>query len=90
MNASEMVGNFISSLEYGNIPFPILFEAKKAVVDCIGVSIAATREPCLNILRSSIEKMGGHQHSALLCTKIQTSPLLAALYNGTMAHALDF
>jgi 2-methylcitrate dehydratase PrpD len=91
MKASEIVGSFVSGLQYERIPPPVILEAKKAMLDCIGVSIAATREPALTILRSFIKRMGGgKQFSALMCTKVRTSPLFSALYNGTMAHALDF
>lgn len=90
MRAVELVGSFISTLKYENIPPLVILEAKKAMIDCIGVSIAAINEPCLNILRLLVQRMGGHPCSALLATNIRTSPSWAALYNGTMAHALDF
>ena len=86
----ELIGNFISTLAYEDIPSSVILEAKRAIVDCIGVSIAAIREPCLDILRSLVQRMGGHPSSTLLGTNIRTSPSWAALYNGTMAHALDF
>ena len=90
MKIIEWVGHFISTLDFEDIPSLVISEAKKAMVDCIGVSIAAVREPCLNILRPLIQRMGGEPCSALLGTNIHTSPPWAALYNGTMAHALDF
>jgi 2-methylcitrate dehydratase PrpD len=90
MKTEEMVGRFVSDLRYENIPPPVILEAKKAIIDCLGVSIAAFREPCLDILFSFIEKMGGRPSSTLFGTNVRTSPAWAALYNGTMAHALDF
>lgn len=90
MKTVELVGNFISTLAYKDIPSLAILEAKRAIVDCIGVSIAAIREPCLDILRSLVQKMGGYPSSTLLGTNIRTSPSWAALYNGTMAHALDY
>jgi 2-methylcitrate dehydratase PrpD len=90
MKPLEAVSNFIANSRYREIPDPVLAEARKAIIDCIGVSLAATREPCLSILRSFIEKMGGEPRSLLWGTHTRTSPVWAALYNGTMAHALDF
>lgn len=90
MKTEEMVSHFVSDLRYENIPPPVILEAKKAVMDCLGVSMAAFREPCLDILRSFIRKMGGEPCSTLWGTNLRSSPTWAALYNGTMAHALDF
>ncbi|MFH1125471.1 MAG: MmgE/PrpD family protein, partial [Pseudomonadota bacterium] len=90
MKTEDMVSHFVSDLRYENIPPPVILEAKKAIIDCLGVSIAAFREPCLDILLSFVQKMGGQPSSTLLGTHVRTSPTWAALYNGTMAHALDF
>lgn len=90
MKTLRLVTDFITTLKHQDIPISVLTEAKKAMIDCVGVSLAATHEPCLSILRSFIEQMGGKSRSTLLGTYIRTSPAWAALYNGTMAHALDF
>ncbi|MFB3885862.1 MAG: MmgE/PrpD family protein [Thermodesulfobacteriota bacterium] len=90
MKIIERVSHFISTLELEQVPSSVILEAKKAMADCIGVSIAAAREPCLSILRPLIQRMGGEPRSTLWGTAIRTSPSWAALYNGTMAHALDF
>src|SRR5208282_2269185 len=90
MKALEFVSSFIAESSYGEIPAQVLGEAKKAMIDCLGVSLAATQEPCLSIVRSFIETMGGEPRSTLWGTRFRTSPAWAALYNGTMAHALDF
>ncbi len=90
MNALESVTGFITGLRLDEIPSPVLAEARKAIIDCIGVSLAARREPALSILASFIGNMGGEPRATLWGTRSRTSPVWAALYNGTMAHALDF
>jgi 2-methylcitrate dehydratase PrpD len=90
MKAIELVGKFVATLAFEEIPSPVVLKAKRSMMDCLGVSLAASQEPCLDILRSFIRTMGGHPHSSLLGNDFRTSPAWASLYNGTMAHALDF
>lgn len=64
--------------------------AKTAILDTIGVTLAGSMEESGKIITEFIKKVGGEQVSTVIGQCLKTSPQNAALANGTMAHALDF
>jgi 2-methylcitrate dehydratase PrpD len=65
-------------------------QAKAAITDTIGVTLAGAPEPCTQIL-FNVQGIGGAAGEALIFgTDRRTSALDAALVNGTASHALDY
>ncbi|MDO8673863.1 MAG: MmgE/PrpD family protein [Dehalococcoidia bacterium] len=86
----ERVSRFVSETGFDDVPAQAIEVAKEAILDCVGVTLAALREPSSLAMLDLVQELGGNPLSCILGTGIKTSPTLAALANGTMAHALDY
>ncbi|HEX5474105.1 MAG TPA: MmgE/PrpD family protein [Vicinamibacterales bacterium] len=64
--------------------------ARAAWIDTIGVILAGSVEPAARLVQALVRADGGLPRCHLLGGDLLTSPGLAALANGTAAHALDF
>jgi len=83
------LGEKAREIRFEDLPEEAVATARQAILDTIGVSLAGSREDCVRILRTAVApQMQGP--SSLLGHNASTSPLDAALINGTAAHALDF
>lgn len=79
----------------GTHVFPPLARARAldAVTDCVACMFAGSREPLagpLRIVLPSAPSPGEALHSVLVGTGRFAAPADAALFNGTLAHALDY
>jgi 2-methylcitrate dehydratase PrpD len=86
----EMLASFIAEMDYEKLPPEVVAVAKQAILDSIGVSLAGSSEELVGILVSLARELGGTPVSGIIGTGLRTSPVLAALANGAMAHALDY
>ena len=70
--------------------FPPLARARAldAITDCIGCLLAGTQTPVASILRSVLSP--SENGALLIAEDYRASPSDAALYHGTLAHALDY
>jgi 2-methylcitrate dehydratase PrpD len=69
---------------------PALDLAERAVVDTVGVMLAAREDPTVNSLVSAVDVDGSSGGASVLVHGSRTDPRNAALVGGTSAHALDF
>jgi 2-methylcitrate dehydratase PrpD len=76
-------------IQLENIPAEALTNAKMALLDTVGVTLAGSREDCVNFVRKAADCFAPGD-ATLFGDTIAVSPLDAALINGTAAHALDF
>jgi 2-methylcitrate dehydratase PrpD len=90
MRIGEQIAKFVSAFPAREIPEGVVERAKAAIMDCIGVALAGLHEECSLMVRRVVESMGGSPQATLWGTGERTSVALAALANGTAAHALDF
>ena len=90
MTVSKKIAEFVLTQDGNNLPAAALARAKAAVMDYVGVTFAGLSERCSEIVREIVETLGGRPQATVWGTKIKTSVLLAALANGTAAHALDY
>lgn len=68
----------------------IILQAKRCIVDWIGVTLEGLNHSSISILFQTIKELGGKGQATILGTAIKTSILHAALVNGAMSHVLDF
>lgn len=89
---TALVADWIASTRYEHLPEQAVRFATDAITDCVGVALAGAREPLGPILLSNIGSgtappgRGCH----LLGTDRKAGATDAALYNGTVSHALDY
>jgi 2-methylcitrate dehydratase PrpD len=87
---TEKLVDFLVSVDGSDIPDAAIGEAKKAVVDCIGVMLAGAHEPVSRLVIEQINQAQEKPVAQVLGTRHRVSPLSAALANGVLAHALEF
>ena len=90
MAITERLAQLIAETTYEQLPASAVTQAKRALLDIIGVTLAGHGEAAGQIITAFVKDAGGHQQAAILGTSLYTSPALAALANGTLGHALDF
>lgn len=88
---TQDVAQFIVDTTYDAISKDVETIIKHAFIDTIGVAFAGRDEECVTITRA-YAKTEGAKYGARIWGRHdeQTSVTMAALVNGTMAHALDF
>jgi 2-methylcitrate dehydratase PrpD len=87
---SRRLAEFVSSARLEDFPPEAAGTARTAVLDCIGVALAGSREPSTEAIVDLIREDGGAGRSTVLGTEGTTSPSAAALANGLLAHVLEF
>ena len=90
MALTEQVAHLIAETTYEQLPAEAVTQAKRALLDTLGVTLAGHQETAGQIITAWIKEHGGNQEAAVLGTTLSTTPALAALANGTLGHALDF
>lgn len=90
MGLTLELGAFVSRLQYRDLPAEAIAVARLGFVDCVGVMIAGSVEPVVDIVaRTVLDGCTGGEAAVLLSARRAPSPL-AAWVNGTAAHALDY
>lgn len=87
---TEQIADFIVKSEYSSIPKEAILIAKNSIIDGIGVALAGTQEPSGILISEYARDMGEMGGAVVIGRRFKTSPLLAALANGTLMHALAF
>jgi 2-methylcitrate dehydratase PrpD len=87
---AEVLAEFAVNSKYEDLPRETKDQVKRYVLDVIGCTIGSSRRPQINILTEVLKEQGGQPYSSIFAHGFKTSPMNAALLNGTMGHALDF
>ena len=72
------------------IPEEAYYRSKIAVMDCVGVALAGSREPVGRIMLDYAHALTGGGEATIWGTAHKVAAAEAALVNGTMSHALDY
>ena len=87
---TEQLARFVVEWRPGEIPPAALREARRALIDILGVALVGSREPGSRIVASFARREGAGGPAVLIGHDARTSASLAALTNGTSGHALDY
>ncbi len=90
MNYTQKVADFVSLTTFESIPRAALGEAKRAILDCVGVMLAGSKEESARICARLAKEESSNQDSTVIGQGFKSSPVMAAFSNGTAGHALDF
>jgi 2-methylcitrate dehydratase PrpD len=90
MNATSKIARFVVETEFKKIPSEAVKIAKTAVLDCLGVALAGSKERSAEICAEIARQEHAKQESTVIGQGFKSSALHAAFANGTAAHALDF
>ncbi|MQA97695.1 MAG: MmgE/PrpD family protein [Streptosporangiales bacterium] len=98
VGATAELAGFMSGLDASEIPGPVRHQAKRCLIDWLGVTLAGSADPAVEILCAAGEEFapaptvpgGGGRTATVLGRRRTAPPSLAALINGYAAHVLDF
>ena len=82
------LADFVVGLDAKALPERATRFAVDAMIDCLGCILAGAGEALAPMLRKVVPATA--EGVPLIGTKLVSAPAEAALYNGTLAHALDF
>ena len=85
----QQLSAYIAGTSRRQFPPAILEEAKRALVDFLGVAVGAANEAPVRPVRSVVQAWKACGNARIFLGG-RTTPALAALVNGTMAHAMDY
>ena len=87
---AEIVAEFLVQEKFDDLPRETVEKVKEYVLDVIGCTIAASKQPQIKLLLEVLRAEGGNPHSSVFAHGFKTSVMNAAMLNGTMGHTFDF
>jgi 2-methylcitrate dehydratase PrpD len=90
MGLTRELGEFVSRLQYVDLPTEAVGVAKLGFVDCIGVMIAGSVEQVAEIVARTVLDGCEKREASIFFSERRAPAALAAWVNGTAAHALDY
>ena len=87
---ANTLGEWIAALEYGDIPTDVQSEAKRCLIDVVGVALAGTRHDVGRKSREHIKREYAEGACTLFGDRSRVSSSAAAFANAVAAHAYDF
>jgi len=87
---TSQLSHWYHTLAYVDLPSDVIESTKLRVLDVLGLSLAPVAAKFGNTVRAAVLEMGTGKGSRMLGYGDETSPMLAAIVNGSMAHALEF
>ncbi len=85
---SRLAG-FVSGLRWDDVPDEARATARSIFLDTVGATLAGSRDPAGRLVQAQVERAGARPCCTVVGTRLASSPELAALANGTAAHAID-
>ena len=90
MSLGRQLAEFVANASFDSLPPEAVVQAKRALLDTLGVALAGSREEAARILAERALADGGGGEASVLGWGFRAPAAGAALVNGTAAHALDF
>ena len=87
---ADKVSEFVTGNDFDKLPPEVVAAAKAAFLDCAGVALAGSAEESARICVALARQESRAAEATVIGQGFRTSATLAALCNGTSAHALDF
>ena len=87
--ATERLAQFASSLRFGDLPSEVVSKAKLCILDTLGCCVFGASLPSVQKLAAVVAAEGCAHNAAVFGMPLRTSASLAALLNGTSAHAFQ-
>lgn len=86
---AQRLGAYIGATGDGDLPAEVRHQAKRCLVDWLGLALAGSREPLGEMLLAVCDTMAGPPQATVV-GRGKRRAADAALLNGAQAHALDF
>ena len=86
----EQLARFASERTYDSLPRPVIESVKRRILDTVGVAVAAYEQRTADGIAAMVAESGGAPQATLIGRADRAPAAMAAFYNGTLAHSLDF
>lgn len=90
MGQSLALAEFVVGHEFESLPADVVHEAKRSILNWIGVAVGAATHPTVDIALSVVAQVGGVPVASVLGRQERTDVLNASFVNGTSSHVFDF
>jgi len=87
---SMQMAEFAHTLNYGQIPADVRWEAKRFLLDSIGCALAAEQNEDMQAMLRFTQALGGTPEATVIGSGLHTNAANAALMNGLLIRALDY
>lgn len=84
------LAHWAAQLHFDDLPAAVVDDCRYRLLDTLGVALAAARLPIGVAVRKAGRALGSGNEATALGEPGKTSAAIAALVNGTLAHAMDF
>ena len=88
--ATEKLAEYIVNTPYESIPEQARLSARRAILDCLGVTLAGFDDEGSKLITEFVKEQEGKTEAGVIGQGFRTTAAYAALANGTMAHVLDY
>lgn len=82
--------DFAMQLKFEDLPFPVIHESKRIILDSIAVALAGLSIDKGKIMVNLANRLGGPPEASVLGTGDRLSCANAALANGELMHAMEY
>lgn len=90
LSVIDRLANFVCGLDLDQVPVAVVDEARRCVLDTVGVIVAGQQTPLASAAREHAQQTYRDGNAHLLGTSITLQPMGAALVNAAAGHAYDF
>ncbi|MGH2817316.1 MAG: MmgE/PrpD family protein [Actinomycetota bacterium] len=90
MGITVELAKFIAGLNASEIPAEVLHQAKRCLIDWLGVTLAGSADPSAAVLCAVADDLDAGPHATILGRDRGASLLVAVLINGYTSHVLDY
>lgn len=87
---TKVLSEFASRIRLADISNEAIAATKRHILDCTGVSLAASVEPSGRLVTEVTSEQGGNPDAQVVGSGLRTSASQAAWANGSLAHLLDY
>lgn len=88
-NLSRIYSQFATELRFEDLPPEVVLQAKKSILDLIGVALAGSVTELGGIVFNYFSEIGGKPEATVIGKNGKAPALHAAMMNGIFAHALE-
>jgi len=86
---ARTLAEFVTSLDYAQIPPAVVEKAKACIIDTVAASIYGAQLPWSRIVIEYVKRTSAPGHAAIMGTDLSVRAPMAALANGALAHSFE-
>jgi 2-methylcitrate dehydratase PrpD len=90
IHITRRIARWIINLKYQDLPLPVVHEAKRSLLNWVGVTIGGSRHSSIDNLVSLAKELGRKKCVSVFGRKEKVDLWFGALINGTSSNIFDF